>query len=689
MIFLLGMKKQTGYQNLRSSSTVNDRDDNQVLDDTDNDNDGFSDRRRSLVDDDKNEIHDRNVEDRNESKSKGKSLGGWRRPLGVDRKRGELVPTVDCFEDGNKDYDNMHNDGLVSNNKPKRKELSSSRTNSNKSLNSIKPNGVSKLRRRSVINQQHQQEMSSDELSMTTKTEEPGEILEADERSKETKVAPAVYVFAACAALNSCILGYDLGLTSLSVLLVKETLDLSDVQIESYVGIMGIFSIIGAAMVSVGTQHMGRRSAFLVASVGFILGDVIQGTAHSYETLMLGRSILGVSVGYGLAIDPIYISEIAPKHKRGELVSWSEIAINVGVIFGFASGILFYHIPDEVAWRYMFGTGAILPFTMLVLVKFVMPESPRWLIQQGREEEAKHVLAKLSPGDRDGSEVETIVKTIKESLEEEEARHEFGWVFLVFRPSPAYRRMLWTGVLAGISQQVVGIDGIGSFLAYTLDRSGIHDRFWQALTLIGLQTIKTIITIGAAKQVDRVGRRILCFISLAGMTVSLLTLSADFALSTGTSFVTVLGLLGYLSFFGVGMGPCAWLIPSEVFTTPVRSKGMSLATLSNRLVATTWATSFLSLEKAISWSGVFLVLSALCIVMMAMIYIYVPETKGKSLEEMAVFFATITGDRTVLDGAEGNMGKGARDSSAASKESSDGQPWHANVDQSIEIRTIV
>ena len=209
--------------------------------------------------------------------------------------------------------------------------------------------------------------------------------------------------------------------------------------------------------------------------------------------------------------------------------------------------------------------------------------------------------------------------------------------------------MLFVGILAGISQQVVGIDGIGSFIAFTLDRSGIHDRYWQAVTLTGLQVMKSVITMGASLAVDHVGRRILCFISLAGMTLSLLLLAADFAFTSATSSMAIFGLLGYLSFFGVGMGPCAWLIPSEVFTTPVRSKGMSIATFANRLCGTTWAYLFLPLEKAITWSGVFLVLAALCVLMTILIAVYVPETKGKTLEEMAVFFANITGDRSILD----------------------------------------
>ena len=179
----------------------------------------------------------------------------------------------------------------------------------------------------------------------------------------------------------------------------------------------------------------------------------------------------------------------------------------------------------------------------------------------------------------------------------------------------------------------------------------------------------------AAKQVDRVGRRKLCFVSLAGMIVSLLVLAWDFesfskdnegeTTSTRKSLWTILGLLGYLAFFGVGMGPCAWLIPSEVFTTPIRAKGMSLCTLCNRIASMIMSASFLTLETAITWSGVFGVLALLCALVGVLIYKYVPETKGKSLEEMADFFATITGDASILNRRDPSMpGTGEEDSNA-------------------------
>ncbi|KAL7551226.1 hypothetical protein ACHAWF_014417 [Thalassiosira exigua] len=466
------------------------------------------------------------------------------------------------------------------------------------------------------------------------------------------EISPAVYKFAACAAWNSAILGYDFGVNSLSVMLVQKSLNLTDLQVAGYMGALEGFACLGAATTSFINDRFGRRGCFVMTSFGFLLGDLLQASAQSYAQLMVGRSILGVSIGWGLAIDPMYISEISPSKRRGFLVSWSEIAINVGVVFGFASGIVFYHTPDDYAWRYMYGTGAVFPLTMLLLVRFYMPESPRWLLQKKRDDDAKEVLTTLCSGNE--GEAELIFLDIHESIAKEEEAFHPGWKFLLCNPTPAYRRMLLAGIVAGISQQVVGIAAIGNAQTFVLYQAGVHDRLYQALTLVGIQIMKSLVTLLSSHYIDSWGRRRLSFISIAGIFVSLGVLALDFHLSSGaTSVVAVVGLLGYMVSFAAGMGPVAWLVPSEVFTTSIRAKGISITTFCNRTVSTIMGFSFIPLKNAVSWSGMFLVLMFLSVVMAALIHVFLPETTGRSLEDMAIYFASLTGDRSVLDHLEG------------------------------------
>jgi MFS family permease len=199
-------------------------------------------------------------------------------------------------------------------------------------------------------------------------------------------------IFALCAALNSCNLGYDIGVSTNAAGLVQRDLGLTNVQRGLFVGSLNFWSIFGSMFSHWICDALGRRRSFQVAALNFIIGVLIMATANSYVVLMVGRFFLGIGVGFGLAIDPLYISEMTPAAHRGQLVTWSEMAINVGIVLGFLSGIIFYDLDDGKEWRLMFGMGCILPVIMLIASQFVMAESPRWLVSKGRDEEAKAVL---------------------------------------------------------------------------------------------------------------------------------------------------------------------------------------------------------------------------------------------------------------------------------------------------------
>ena len=174
-------------------------------------------------------------------------------------------------------------------------------------------------------------------------------------------------------------------------------MDLTDVELEIFMGSLNLFAMVGALSSNFFSDRYGRRMSFIVAAISFFIGVIIQATATTYGLLIFGRFFVGVGVGFGLAIDPIYISELSPASHRGQLVTWSEIAINVGIVLGFTSGAVFFQVDEQTAWRYMFGMGAILPMIMIFLATFVMPESPRWLVSKGREVEARQILEKVYP----------------------------------------------------------------------------------------------------------------------------------------------------------------------------------------------------------------------------------------------------------------------------------------------------
>jgi MFS family permease len=287
---------------------------------------------------------------------------------------------------------------------------------------------------------------------------------------------------------------------------------------------------------------------------------------------------------------------------------------------------------------------------MLMLVWKVMPESPRWLLTRGKDDLARNILLKTHPP---GYDIDKVVKDIQASLAlERAASQSVGWS-AIFHPSPAVHRMLLVGVGIAIIQQAVGIDAIMFYLLFVIQGSGVTSEKGQITALIVLGTVKLVFVFVGARLIDSWGRRPLLFISLIGMAVSLLVVSMTFMYDSEMSkSLTVIALAFYLAFFSSGLGPGNWVVVSEVFATSIRAKAMMVAVTSNRITATIMASSFLSLAEALTWPGFFLFLAAICIASCIFLYIYLPETKGKTLEEMSHYFAQVTGDRSILDAEE-------------------------------------
>jgi sugar porter (SP) family MFS transporter len=492
--------------------------------------------------------------------------------------------------------------------------------------------------------ERHPQNASTDEKPGSDDTDKSTASYTSSSRTANNSapfpVTKATYLYAFCAALNSVNLGYDLGVSTNAGPLILDDFQLTTKQLELFLGSLNFWSIGGALLSPILSDRFGRRTTLRVAAVGFVLGVTVTALAPSYTVLMVGRMVVGLGVGIGEAIDPMYIAEIAPAHVRGELVSWAEAGVAIGVVLGFASSLL------GVGWRIMLALGGILPLAMLYLATFVLPESPRWLVGKQQEGAARVVLQTIYPQPR----VEDVIDDIHDSIAlEQAASHVVGWGALL-RPSPAIRRMLIVGVGIAIIQQAVGIDSVMFYLAFVLKNSGVTSDLGQTMSLIALGAVKLVFVFVGARLFDHLGRRPLLFTSLLGMAASLVAVAFTFT-STGTSMkvLTIVALATYLAFFSTGLGPGNWVVVSEVFATSIRAKAMMLAVLPNRITATLMASTFLSVANALSWPGFFLTLAGICLVSCIFLYIFLPETKGRTLEDMALTFAEITGDRSILD----------------------------------------
>ncbi|KAJ1448742.1 general substrate transporter [Pelagophyceae sp. CCMP2097] len=448
-----------------------------------------------------------------------------------------------------------------------------------------------------------------------------------------------VYLLAFIAALNSANLGYDIGVMSGAALYIDEAMELSEVQLELLVGTLNFWAIGGAFAAHYVIDKFGRRLTFTASCFIFVVGILCMASAPSYGVLMMGRAITGVGVGVGLSVDPVYIAEVAPKEHRGALVTWSEISINVGILLGFIAAFTFRDLPTDTAWRTMLACGGIMPLVLLVLTLTVMPESPRWLVGQGREAEAEVVLTRLNHPDAD---VRALMDEITATVRLESAQ-QCTWRSVLFPETAGGRYAVCVGIGIAAAQQLLAEESILFYQPRILQQMGLgRDRIFIALILMGV--LKTACIVVATYFLDGRGRRPMLLLSVGGMGVALFGIG--FFFNVGAQWGAVVSMWAYMMSFSLGIGPVCWLLAAEVFPLRIRAKAMALATVANRVTSTIIASTFLSWADAFGYPGYFYFFAALAAVVLVVLYLYLPETKGKSLEEMAAYFEVIAATRS-------------------------------------------
>ncbi|WP_436346193.1 sugar porter family MFS transporter [Natronorubrum sp. FCH18a] len=446
----------------------------------------------------------------------------------------------------------------------------------------------------------------------------------ADERN------PFVYVVAALAALNGLLFGFDTGVISGAMLYVRETFELTTIlgysMNPSYVegiivsGAM-IGAIIGAALGGRLADRLGRRRLILVGAVVFFVGSLIMAIAPTVEVLILGRIVDGIGVGFASVVGPLYISEISPPKIRGSLVSLNQLTITSGILIAY---LVNYAFAAGGEWRWMLGLGMV-PAAVLFAGMLFMPESPRWLYEQGRESDAREVLSRTRTESQVGAELREIKETI---------RTESGTLRDLFQPW--VRPMLVVGVGLAVFQQVTGINTVMYYAPTILESTGFEDTA-SILATVGIGAVNVVMTVVAVLLIDRTGRRPLLLTGLAGMTGMLAVLGAAFylpGLSGVIGWVATGSLMLYVGFFAIGLGPVFWLMIAEIYPMEVRGTAMGVVTVVNWAGNLVVSLTFLRLVDVFGQSGTFWLYGALSLLALVFCYRLVPETKGRSLEEI-------------------------------------------------------
>ena len=432
-----------------------------------------------------------------------------------------------------------------------------------------------------------------------------------------------VYVVASVAALGGLLFGYDTGVISGALLFIKTDFELNAFLEGFIVSSLLLGAMVGAGVSGALSDRLGRRTIILVAAAIFAVGALGAGLAPNVWVLVFFRFFLGLGVGSASALVPSYISESAPTDVRGSLSSLFQLAITLGILMAYLVNAAFASVGS---WRWPVAL-AVVPALVLLVGMYFLPETPRWLVGKDRDEEARRVLSRT----RSEEEVEQELQEIRRT--EEQEGEQAGYRELL---APWVRPMLVVGVGLAVFQQFVGINTVIYYAPTIIKSTGLADVA-SLLATVGIGVVNVLMTIVAILVIDRVGRKPLLLVGLVGMTVSLLILGAAFAfsgLSGIISWVTLAGLMLYIASFAVSFGPVLWVMLPEIFPLKARGTGTGVSALSNWGANFVVAQAFLPLVALIGRSAVFWILAGICVVAMLFIYFLVPETKGRSLEQI-------------------------------------------------------
>ncbi len=453
-----------------------------------------------------------------------------------------------------------------------------------------------------------------------------------------------VIVIAAVASTGGLLFGFDTGVISGAIPFLQEYFELTDGQIENITALGLIGAVVGALFCGRLTDYLGRKKVILASAFVFATGAVWTGLAPTVPQLMISRFYLGLAIGVSSFAVPLYIAEISPTKIRGILVSLFQLLITVGILTAYLSDRAFADNSNPESWRPMLYIG-VVPAMVLLIGMIFLPETPRWLMSKGREKESQRILEKIENAEF----IEGSIAKMKKDLEIDAS--QAGWKE-IFKPWLRNALIIAAGIM--FFQQFVGINTVIYYSPKIFLAAGFEGNEAAIAASVIVGAVNVLFTIVSLFMIDRLGRRKLFFLGMAGITISLICMGLGFVLEGVTKWFLVGSMLVYIAFFAISLGPLGWLIISEVFPTRVRGLGASIGSLSNWGFNTLVVWSFFKMASAIGNAkevvvpagkdmsevcpscigSVFWIFAAVAVIGIIWGYFYIPETKGVTLEEI-------------------------------------------------------
>lgn len=445
------------------------------------------------------------------------------------------------------------------------------------------------------------------------------------------RISGYVILISCAAALGGLLFGYDTAVISGAIGFLQIKFSLGSVAVGWVASCILIGCAIGVSVAGVFSDLFGRKKALVLSAFIFAISSLGAGFAGSYTTLVIWRILAGIGIGLTSLISPLYIAEMAPAEVRGKLVSVNQLAITIGifVVYFVNAGIASHSTQAwnvSTGWRWMMGVG-VIPSVLFLLALIPAKESPRWLHQQGRSEEALAVLKKVETDEQSADQQFNQIKESEKVVDDTKFSDLFNKTWLP---------VLIIGVLLALFQQFSGSNAIMYYAPEIFKGAGFgQNGAFMATVSIGV--INMVITIVALGVVDKVGRKKLLAFGSLGMSICLLVVAIGFFVKAPAIFILSFILLA-IAAYAVSLAPVTWILISEIFPSKIRGRAMSICTVVLWLSDFVLSYTFPVLTASIGEGMTFILYVLVTLASAIFVWKMVPETRGKSLEEIEMYW---------------------------------------------------
>jgi SP family xylose:H+ symportor-like MFS transporter len=466
----------------------------------------------------------------------------------------------------------------------------------------------------------------------------PPLLLRSDSTTSPTPATTYVWVIALVAALGGLLFGYDWVVIGGARQFFEIYFNLTTAASIGWANSCALTGCFAGSLIA-GTlgDRYGRKPVLLASAVLFAVSSILTGWASSFTAFIVWRIVGGIAIGLSSNISPLYIAEVSPASHRGRLVSLNQFAIVIGILLAQVinwriAETVPEHLSHEVllaswnvqyGWRWMF-TAVAVPAVVFLASAFGIPESPRWLLARGRGEQAKQVLSRVGG---DVAYADREVAAIAHALKEE--GQTANWRGLL---QPGVRSVLFIGIALAILQQWSGINILFSYAEEVYRSAGLGtNQIFLDIVITG--AINLLFTLIAMAVVDRLGRRPLMLFGCCGIGVSHVFAGLAYRLDWHGKPVLVLTLCA-IGCYAMTLAPLTWVLIAEIFPNRLRSLGVSVAVSALWIASFALTYSFPFINRALGSAGTFFTYGAVCFAGAVLVFLYVPETKGRTLEEI-------------------------------------------------------